>query len=89
MMDAQPLFRGSLSIEEQRNGFYTVRTGCRHEHVDIGTGEVYPNLTWSEVETLVFSTVDDWSTQRAEFHQVVLAPVWDQLNLFEISEPAA
>lgn len=80
-MAAQPRFRGSMAILEQPNGFYTVHAGHRWEHGQGGDGEVYPNLTWAEVETLVFATMDDWSTQRAEFHQVVLSPLWDQLSL--------
>jgi len=80
-MDAQPLFRGSLAIVEQQNGFYKVHTGHRFEHKNSGDGQVYPNLTWAEVETLVHATLDDWSTARAEFHQMVLTPLWDQLTL--------
>lgn len=82
-MGAQPLFRASLSIEEQLNGFYTVRTSRRHEHLSMGDSEVYPNLTWEEVETLVSAQVDEWASQRAEFHTVVFAPLWDQLSLLD------
>lgn len=80
-MDAQPLFRGSMAIIEQPNGYYEVHIGRRWDLKGSTPSTVYPNLSWAEVGTLVEASLDDWSTERAAFHQVVLTPLWDQLTL--------
>lgn len=82
-MDAQPLFRCSVSIREQRNGYFEASVSSRFEHRSAGETVKYPNLTWAEVQDLVSASVDDWGVERTSEHQVVLAPLWMQLSLID------
>lgn len=82
-MDAQPLFRCSLAIREQVNGYYEVTIGSRFEHGAAAATVVYHNLAWAEVQDLVSASVDDWNVERTSEHQVVLPPLWVQLTLVD------
>jgi hypothetical protein len=82
-MARQSLFRGTFYVVEEANGFYTVHAGERQTEEGIVRDVVYPNLTWEEVETLLFAKLEDWTAARTERHQVVLASPWVQLRLLE------
>lgn len=81
-MAKQKFFRAHITIEEQKNFYYTVRTDSFTTGSLNGTPMEYPNLSWEEVGDLVEHLMHEFSTDRTKNHQTVvgLSP-WVQLSL--------
>lgn len=82
-MAKQEYYRASVSLEEQPNGFYTVRVTERWEHGQAPEPIVYPNMTWAEVKDVVWSSFDVFSDSRTRRFNRVHGLSWNQESIFD------
>lgn len=82
-MAKQKLWRASVTVIEQENGYYTVGSYERWEHGGELATVLYPNLTWSEVQDCVGAVVEIMEETRRKEHVMTLRDYGVQGSIFE------
>lgn len=80
-MAKQRYFRAALVVVEQPNGYYQVSATKGGFNDEDQRATTYPNLTWTEVGTLIGALQSEWSDDRSAHHQVLFPPSWEQLRI--------
>lgn len=81
-MEQQKLWRGTLMITEQINGYYTVRINERWDRGALREDAVYENLTWWEARDCVSANLEILDETRLIEHRAVVLRYGVQGDLF-------
>jgi len=85
-MAQQPLGRFSVTLNEQNNGYYEVRTHSRWTHIAQAQEVVYPNLTFEEAVDCADAVMSSWAEIRMAERIEVLRRTFHQRTIFDPEE---